>query len=122
MARPLTDRLGTNPPVLDPVPSLTIERTVLHESTFATDQSGVLLRLCFRSTPILDTAIAAPLADTLKSTLGVIVKVNVTVDPITHVSQFNLARAVPATPFQIQDRGAILPPAGETYHLAVFAA
>ena len=120
--RPLTDGLGTNPSVLDPVPSLTVERTILHEPTLATDQSRVFLRLCFCSTAILDTVIAAPLANALKPTFGVIIKVNVAVDPITHVSQFNLARAVPATPFQIQDRGAVLSPAGEPNHFAIFAA
>jgi len=122
VARPLTDGFGTNPSVLDPVPSLTIQGTILHEPALAANQSGVLLRFCFRSATILDTAIAAPLADTLKPTFAVVVKVNVTVDPITHVSQFNLACAVPATPFQIQDRGAILPPARETYHFTIFAA
>ena len=83
---PSSDGLGANPSMLHPVPSLTIQRAVLHQPTLAANQSRVLLRLPLCATTVLDTAVTAPLADTLKSTFAIIVKANITVDPVAHVS------------------------------------
>jgi len=89
---PSADGLGANPSVLHPVPPLTIQRAVLHQPTLAANQSTVLLRLHLCTTTVLDAAIATPLAGAitaplaLESILVIVVKVNVAVDPIAHVS------------------------------------
>jgi len=72
--------------MLYPVPSLTIQRTVLHQPTLAANQSRVLLRLPLCAATVLDAAVTAPLADALESTFAIVVKANITVDPVTHVS------------------------------------
>lgn len=76
------DRLGANPSMFHPVPPLAVQRAVLHRPTLAANQSRVLLRLGLRSITVLDAAFTAPLA---KSSLVLIVKMDVAVDPIAQV-------------------------------------
>lgn len=86
MAYPSIDGLGANPSVFHPVPSLAIHRAVLHQPTLAADQSAVLLWLRLGATTVLDATITTPLANALESAFGVIVKANIAVNPIAHVS------------------------------------
>jgi len=76
------NRLGANPSMLHPVSPLTVQRAVLDQSTLAANQSRVFLRLGLHAITVLDAAFAAALAE---STLAILVKMNVAVDPVAHV-------------------------------------
>jgi hypothetical protein len=111
-----TGGFSANPSVFVPISPLAIQRTILHQPTFAANQSGLLLRPRLDSVALLDAAFAAPLP---KSCLVVVVKINFAVDPIAHLSKLNLASSTPAASFEVYDRGAVLPPTREAYHFAI---